>query len=185
MEMFSICLPGKRFTFHIYTSSLPTKFLRASSFPDLHNSLIYCFSLTEKLYYNEEVMQWAYYRSIHWFYMCTNSRCGQIDRMMEWLIEICYLLYKEQYWELKYCPIHGRKFFKSATNMRHYCPKARMHGYENQAMDVRMAHHTGEIIFFFISTLDSVYLEYLFLKREILPPGNAIMLPLNWNWQHI
>lgn len=94
-------------------------------------------------------MQWVYYRSIHWFYMCTNSRCGQIDRMMEWLIEICYLLYKEQYWELKYCPVHGRKFFKSATNMRHYCPKARMHGYENQAMDVRMAHHTGEIIYFF------------------------------------
>lgn len=81
--------------------------------------------------------------------LCTNIRSSWIDKKIEWLIEvssICHLGNNTE--KLRYYSTDCGKCLKLATNIWHYSSKARMHGSENQRVEVRMAHTTGGISLF-------------------------------------
>ena len=159
-----ICLSSwKKCIFHIHTYLSIYKFLRASSFLDLYNSFIrytniisnqnMCF--TVKKVCNKLL-------TTHWSYKCTNIRSGWLDRVIGWPIEVSVFCHPGDNSErLRYCSTEYGKGLKSATNIWHYLPKARMHGFGNQGMKVKMAHITERIIYSFLSILDSLDLEYL------------------------
>ena len=139
IERNSVCLHGRNVYFIFIPTFLFTKFLRASSFLDLYNSFI-CYTniiSNQNMYFMVKKVC-NKLLTTHWSYKCTNIRSGWLDRVIGWSIEVSVFCHPGDNSErLRYCSIEYGKGLKSATNIWHYLPKARMHGFGNQGMKVK------------------------------------------------